>query len=76
MSRPERQTASKTKRSRFLPGMEALEQRLALAVTADLVGGKLLVVGTAAADVIAVDHSGTTTTVAGKAFKTSPRPAR
>src|SRR4051794_9289669 len=51
--------------------IEALEPRVVLAVTADLVAGQLLVVGTSAADVISLDHAGTSTSIAGKSFADS-----
>ena len=71
MSRSARNASLKSQRGRYRPGMEGLEQRLALAVSADLVGGQLLVVGTEAADVITLDHAGSTTTIAGKTFADS-----
>lgn len=71
MNRLARNESSKAKRGRIRPGVEGLEQRLALAVTADLVGGQLLVAGTGADEVITLDHSGTNTTVAGKTFADS-----
>jgi hypothetical protein len=48
--------------------VENLESRLLHAVTAALVDGQLRVAGDGAADTITLDHTGTTTTVAGKAF--------
>src|SRR5262245_57874866 len=42
-------------------GIEVLEQRVALSVTANLVNGQLVIAGDAAADTITLDHSGTKT---------------
>jgi Ca2+-binding RTX toxin-like protein len=51
------------------PRFEGLEQRLALSVSATITGnGQLLVTDTSAADVVTLDHSGSTTLVNGISF--------
>jgi uncharacterized protein YkwD len=52
----------------FRPRLEGLEDRTALSVTPTLTGNILTVMGTAAADSIAVTQTGTTIQVAGRSF--------
>src|SRR5262249_46292841 len=58
-------------RRRVRPGIEGLEQRLALSVSSAIVNGQLQVTGDGAADTITLDHSGASTFVNGQAFADS-----
>src|SRR5262245_24419395 len=50
------------------PGFDALDERVLLSVSANLVNGQLLVTNTSDADVVALDHTGSTTFVNGTPF--------
>src|SRR5262245_50781753 len=64
-------SGSRARERRARLGVEALEQRLALSVNANLVNGQLLVTDTSAAETATLDHSGSFTFVNGQGFADS-----